>query len=480
MKNNKPVDFLQKEKKIQQQESRWKKYLFWALISVSLVAIITGASFAAMPSSASDSPEGFEDQSLQPKEPNDFLHQIGSVINKAEQDKLKNRDRINVLLLGMGGPGHDGPYLTDTIIIASIKPDTGEVAMVSIPRDLRVKIPEVGYRKINYVNAYGESKKENWGAAYTTKLIEKKFELDIQYYVRVDFEAFTSIVDKMGGLKINVTRGFVDDSYPAENNKYQTIEFEQGVQQMDGKRALKFARSRHGTNNQNSDFSRARRQQKVLLAAKRKALSYDTLTDPDKIYGIYKSMNEHITTNMNLSDIMSMADLAEKIDIQKIKTLVLNNEKDGLLTAKTIDGVFYLVPKNGNFDNINQKIKNVFDLKEDQQVVTATTSSTLSPEQISRSETNIEIQNGTWQPGLAAQTKEELTEASLSVSTIGNTNEKPIKNSGIYKINDNVSKETLSRIKNKIDIPVQKQLRPGIKISTSTEVLVILGQDFQK
>jgi len=479
MRNNKPVDFLQQEKKIEQDNNKWKRYIFLALASVSVIAVITGISFSALPSSASDTPKDIKDTSLKPQQPKDFIKQIGSVVGGEKKQTFKNKERINVLLLGMGGKGHDGPYLTDTIIIGSIKPNTGEVAMVSIPRDLRVKIPDLGYRKINYVNAYGESQKDNWGAAYTTKVVENKFDIDINYYARVDFKAFKDLVNEMDGIEINIEQGFVDNQYPAQNDTYQTVKFEEGIQTMNGERALKYARSRHGTNDQNSDFSRARRQQKVILAAKRKALSYNTLTDPKKIYNIMKSMESDITTNMRLSDIVSMIDLAEKLKINDIKTLVLDSSKDGLLTSKVINDTFFLVPKSGNFDKINQKMKNVFNLNKEDLVKTSSTAH-LSPKKMKKKNINIEIKNGTWRAGLAARTKTELKKFSFSVNNIDNTKEKPIKTSGIYKINKQIERGPLKKMKDELNIPIKEQLRPGIDISTSTDVTIILGKDYQK
>ncbi len=82
----------------------------------------------------------------------------------------QNSDRINILLLGMGGPGHDGPYLTDTNIIVSVKPSTNEVAMTSVPRDLGVEIEGQGLRKINSANSLGETRQAGEGGEYARKI----------------------------------------------------------------------------------------------------------------------------------------------------------------------------------------------------------------------------------------------------------------------------------------------------------------------
>ena len=176
-------------------------------------------------------------------------------------------DRINFLLLGQGGVGHEGPYLTDTIIFASLKPSTKELAMFSIPRDFYVKIPKNGWARINSANSIGETTDyDGGGSAYTAKIIEDVFDQPVHYWLRVDFDAFQKIIDDLGGVNVCVDHSFTDEYYPDENFGYEPVEFEEGCQKMNGDTALKFSRSRHGTNGEGSDFARSARQQKIILA----------------------------------------------------------------------------------------------------------------------------------------------------------------------------------------------------------------------
>jgi len=221
-----------------------------------------------------------------------------------------NNGRVNVLLLGIGGQGHEGPNLSDTMILASIAEDGHDVGLVSIPRDLWD--PSLS-TKVNSVYAYGQEK-DNDGLNVTKKTIGTLFGLPIHYTLRVDFNGFIKAVDLVDGIDVNVENAFVDSKYPVvgkeddlcgltieteeidgvpqqvvkdatgsaipldkiteENDpfdcRYETISFKQGLVHIDGVSALKFVRSRHGTNGQGSDFARSARQQKVILAFRQK------------------------------------------------------------------------------------------------------------------------------------------------------------------------------------------------------------------
>lgn len=492
MKDSK-VDFLQKEQEHQSVEYDKKKIAVSAAVILAVIFLFGGVFFAAIPDRSSKASSKIADKELTPANPTEgILRKVGNMVFASGNDKKKQtqQKRINFLLLGMGGPGHSGPYLTDTIIIASVKPATGEVAMVSIPRDLRVKIPDHGYSKINYVNAYGEAQKENWGAAFTAKLIENKFNIDINYYLRADFQAFREVVNEIGGIKVRVTKPFTDPRFPSKKDTYKTVRFSKGLHKMDGQTALNFARSRHGNNNQGSDFARARRQQKVILAAKEKLMSYKTLTNPKKIKNILTSIQEHITTNMTFSDITHMADLAQDLDISNMKTVVIKSGKDGLLRRTTgPNGNYLLVPKSGNFKKISAKIKRVFSnsTKNNINITKNNTNNntntsfqpTLNTE--APSSMKIEIQNGTWNSGLAARTQKNLSKQGFVINRIRNTKNKPIKTTAIYKIDrGEIKGKQIGALSNEIQAPIREQVRPGISVANTTDVLIILGRDFHK
>src|SRR3989339_397234 len=165
-------------------------------------------------------------------------------------DKLltgENDGRINIMLLGMGGVKHDGPYLTDTIILASLNPTTSDLALLSIPRDMAVSIPGNGVRKINSANAYGEAREPGSGAKLASEALSSTLQVPIHYYFRIDFGGLVSLIDQLGGLKINVDRAFVDNQYPSNDSLVQTISFAAGGKLMPAERVLEYVRSRHGS-----------------------------------------------------------------------------------------------------------------------------------------------------------------------------------------------------------------------------------------
>lgn len=422
----------------------------------------------------------------------------------------QTNDRINILLLGIGGPGHDGPYLSDTNIIVSIKPSTQEVAMISVPRDLGVKMENYGVYRVNYADALGESKNPGQGGEYARQIFSQAFNIDIPYYVRVDFSAFEQIIDAVGGVEVEVTKPFTDYSFPGPNYSYQTISFASGTQTMNGETALKYARSRHGTNGENSDFSRSRRQQQILSAMKERIFSLGTFTNPIVIQKIWTSVSNNIATNLNLNQIIYLAGVAKDIDTSKIKTLVLDSGPNGYLYAYLApSGAFMLAPKNNDYGPINSAIANIFNSDYKQQIPTSTanqyayqinSSSTVSTKTPSAtvpldllSSAKVEIQNGTWRAGLASRYQTKLSDSGYTIITIGNSLRRPISSTVIYLINPSVSNDIVNsltkQISGKIEMTLPEWLHEdyddpntldnemGAKFNPETDILVLLGTD---
>lgn len=459
---------------------RPRRPLFFILITLAILFLgfITARAFFG--EEAPSDPSAYDPITLEPIAPRGFLQKIKKlVLHKEANLSGAKEDRINVLILGQGGPGHDGPYLTDTILIVSVKPSTHEVALVSIPRDLAVNIPGQGIRKINYANSLGESKDPGFGPAFTAKVLHDTFDLDIHYYIRVDFKAFTEIIDAVGGVNINVERSFVDTQYPAQNEEYQTVSFTAGEQLMKSDAALKYARSRHGNNGEGSDFARGYRQQKILLALKDKVLSFETLSNPAKINAILTSLEAHIATNLEFVDIISMLKLAKETKINKLVTLTLDNSEAGYLKNGTsYEGAFILEPKTGNFDEISGVIKNIFALPE-QKTNPSTPAQTTPPPTPTYTGANIEIQNGTWQAGLAARLQKDLVEKKFTISTIGNTPERPLAASVIYRVNHSPDFDPIvAELKQELKINLVKDITSATTRADSTDILVIIGEDF--
>ncbi|OGH84956.1 MAG: hypothetical protein A2493_01915 [Candidatus Magasanikbacteria bacterium RIFOXYC12_FULL_33_11] len=476
-KNNFEEPFEEKPKK-----SR-KKWLFLLSTIIFLSFTVYGYNYAQQIRDSLN-PLDYNETTLEPKKPEGILQKIAYLLFKPEAKLAGQKEnRINVLLLGMGGLGHDGPYLTDTIMIVSIEPSTHEVAFISIPRDLGVNIDNYGVRKINSANSIGETKQANWGGAYATEVISKTFDIDIPYYVRIDFQAFSEIIDEVGGVRVDVENPFTDYLYPTDNDLYQTVSFTKGTQTMDGETALKYSRSRHGNNGEGSDFARAKRQQKIIQALKDKILSFSTLTNPVKIKKIMDDLEKHMTTNMQFDEILSFVRMAKEVQNDSVKHLVLDTSVNGYLNNYTgIDGAFLLGPKTGNFDNINNAIKNIF-TDESLTKVEEYNTDTIEQEAPKLDGATIEIQNGSWQAGLAARLKQRLLDEKFYVEDVGNVDVslKPISVSAIYT-NPTSSKDLsiiVKALEKELHITSAGILPTNISpIANSTDIVIVLGDDF--
>jgi LCP family protein required for cell wall assembly len=273
--------------------------------------------------------------------------------------------RVNVLLIGIGGTKHPGGNLADTIMVASFDPKNKEVALLSIPRDLYVPIDGTkSWSKINAVHSYGEEspKKYGSGPALLKKTVGTILDLPIHYYVRVDFEALKKIVDTLNGVTVDVERPIVDLSYPADNMvDFSPFRLAAGVQTLDGPAALKYARSRHAGGGEGSDFSRARRQQKLLTAIREKALTAGVLGNPKKVADIITILGSHVKTDLSLKEMERFIQLWKDIDSSKVISKVLDNGPTGPLVAHSGDSRGYiLLPRTGDYGEVQEIAHEIF------------------------------------------------------------------------------------------------------------------------
>lgn len=292
-----------------------------------------------------------------------------NIVNTVVAANLKETDgRTNILVLGSDKRADGGVVtseLTDTILVASIGSVEHDVVLISLPRDLWIETPSGYHSKINAVYTVG-------GATELMKVVENVLGIPIHYYGVVSFDLFREAINTLGGVDVNVERGFTDYFYPIEGKenaplaeRYETVHFEQGVQKLDGDTALKFVRSRHGDNEEGTDFARSARQQKVIAAIKEKALSLETLINPIKLKDLYDVYSKNIDTNVSFADIQSFYLLSQQVDFNKITSIVLDDrseaEAGGLLYAPTdtelYGGAYVLIPKTGDFSQIHAYVQ---------------------------------------------------------------------------------------------------------------------------
>jgi polyisoprenyl-teichoic acid--peptidoglycan teichoic acid transferase len=269
------------------------------------------------------------------------------------QLKGEGDGRVNVLLLGIGGPGHDGPDLTDTILLASIDPINNKAALLSIPRDLWVKIPGYGYQKINAAYAYGKeyskaktlAGQEADGLALLDKTLEPIIGIPIHYHVVVDFAAFQDVVDNLGGVTVNVPTELYDPTIAWQNHGNPVIA-KPGVQVMNGAQALLYARSRETS----SDFARGQRQRALIVAIKSKALTAGTFANPIKISDLLSSLGDNVFTDLSLNDTSRLYQITSQISSSQITSLDFVTPPNDLVTTGSMDGLSIDEPRAGLFD----------------------------------------------------------------------------------------------------------------------------------
>lgn len=423
-------------------------------------------------------------------------HGVGKLFLAGERTLVgETHDRVNILLLGIGGQGHDGPQLTDTIILLSYKPSTKQLAFLSIPRDLAVEIPGYGWRKINAVNAYAEANAPGTGGRATADAIGTLFAIDIPYYIRVDFAGFTKIIDELDGVLVHVDRSFVDSEYPAANDLYQTISFQEGWQQLNGDRALIFARSRHGSNGEGSDFARSKRQQKMLTALKEELLSSGVLANPGKVARLFDIVATHIQTNISSQELLQFAGIARDVRPEAMIHRTLEPEASGVLHVCTTCTAYMLVPTKGSYDEVRALVANVFDQPTTPTSTATTTQVATTPTAPAAPQYNtlVEIQNGTTLPGFATRAATAIRAHGFTASRIGNAQSTSYERTVVYDLTGGARPKELAALRELLDADISvtipewfsaKTLPPAITAHTPTlqggtssaQFLIILGQ----
>ena len=320
---------------------------------------------------------------------------------------VEKEERVNILLLGIDQrEGDTGPCRTDTMILISLDPETNSAAMLSIPRDLWVTIPGFGENRCNVANYLGDKHDyPGGGPALAKKTIWYALGVPIHHYVRVNFSGFESAVDALGGLTIDVEKAIHDEKYPDGHYGVITIDIPAGVQQMDGKTALQYARSRHGT----SDFDRMKRQQEVLLAAQETVLNLDFPLS--RIPKLLEVTGDSVQTDLSLDQIIALAEMAKRVDRSNVRYGVIDNSMT--IPVVTREGAMVEV---ADWDKVRQLLDDLFPSP----AAAALPTPSLAKAQLIDERARIALQNGTLVTGLAQTTQERLQGEGFDIARYGN------------------------------------------------------------
>lgn len=397
-------------------------------------------------------------------------------------------DRMNILLFGIGGEGHDGSQLTDTIILASINLKEKKVAFLSIPRDTAYPLGEGRFEKINAVQAYAEQAYPGEGARRAADDIGNLLGVPIQHVVRVDFAGFARLINAIGGVDIKVERAFTDPQYPTQDDKWMSVSFKKGEQHMTGEQALIFTRSRHGNNGEGSDFARSHRQQMVMLAIREKLLSLQTLGDPTKLSSLYSIISSHIQTDLTLWDMLQLAPSVKDFSRDQVTMHVLTDAPDGELTAANVNGAYMLFPRKPDWSQIRELAQNPFTTSTIEMV--AATTKAPAGETI-----KLEVKNGTARTGFASQVAAKLEGSGYEISAFGNAVRRGYERTVIYDLTNSKKSAQLAVLRRKLDADVatitptpdaadpkrstlvlNDGLAPERLASTNVDFVIILGE----
>ncbi len=349
-------------------------------------------------------------------------------------------ERLNVLLLGIDS--RDGDPVdrnTDTMIVLSLDPSNGTGAMLSIPRDIYVDRPGLFQGKINAAFAAG-------GPQLARRVVDDLLGIRINSYALINFAAFTRIVDGVGGLVVDARRPLRDEAYPTESYGVERLDIPAGPQLMLGDVALKYARSRHDSN----DFSRAARQQTVIAALRTR------LAQPEAFRGLpalIGSVGTTIETDFDPANVLPLARTATGIDGSRIESAVLVPCGAGLnpcqLTERT-DGGYFLIP--------------------DDAKVRALVARLFYDPRIRREAARVDVENAGAPPGAAREVADLLAQRAYGVGEVGDAEPAP----SAVVLRNPAKRYTADQLKELLGIPVETSTGTGLP-----DVVVRLGSDYR-
>ena len=345
--------------------------------------------------------------------------------------------RTNILIFGTSGYNmegdegrgvHDGAQLTDSIMVLSIDQNTGDIAMTSLPRDLKASPTCTATGKINEVYWCNNIRKDNeeGGARALMNEVTKILGIDFQYYVHVNWGSLIQIVNILDG--INVT---LDERVKDISNTIGT--FEPGVTYtINGEQALAIARERKST--RGGDFSRGKNQQFVLIGIKNRL--YEKELSIVDMVNLASTLGDNLRTNLSLEDFKTAAHLTYTFDFDTMRQIPLvdYNRNIYYFTTGNINGISYVLPNAGvnNYGAIQNYIR-----------------TQLSGTPVEREGARIMVLNGTGESGLAAKTRDELISQGYNVVKIDNAPESEYHYDLVFQLNANTPEtaKTLAREK---------------------------------
>ncbi len=387
--------------------------------------------------------------------------------------KGEGSGRVNILLFGKGGGNHEGPDLTDTLLVLSVDPVNKTATMVSIPRDLWVTPQGFGAMKINAVYANEKyhdlsvdpkntAKAERDGVNLAEQEVTDVLGIPINYYGMVDFQAFQQAVDTLGGVDLTVTTdtAVTDYMYNEDTHKPYTLSVQPGVQHFDGLRALMYARSRHAS--ARGDFDRTERQRLLIEAMSEKALSAGTYTNPIKLSQLMSTFGDNVSTDFGIKDVLRLMTIVKGVGTSNIKSIGLADPPNNYVVTDNINGVSIVRPTAGigDYDAIQNYIRN-----------------TLKDPYIAKENAALEVLNGTGMPGLATAKSNDLKSYGYNVTKVDDAPTSDYQKTILVDLSGGKKPYTKNYLQERYNVKAVTKLPDSTIQAQGADFVVILGQD---
>lgn len=229
--------------------------------------------------------------------------------------------RLTFVVMGIDRrPDQEGlGYRTDAIMLISLDPQTAQIGIMSIPRDLFVAVPNYAeLQRVNTILVLGELVQAGYGPTLMMETMQLNFGIRLHGYLIVDFDAFVALVDAIGGVQIETTYTIDDPTYPDMDYGYDPFYLPAGIHLLDGATALKFARTRHGDN----IFLRAERQMQLMEALRARLVAQidDLGAFLPRVPGLFNDLRDNLYTNFTVDHLLQLGMYALTIPTENLTT----------------------------------------------------------------------------------------------------------------------------------------------------------------
>jgi LCP family protein required for cell wall assembly len=401
-----------------------------------------------------------------------YLNNISSRLNDGVDSALRGQltettgsDPFYMLLLGVDKSEEraesseygaaDSNYRSDSMMLVRVDPQNKQLTLVSLHRDTLMDFGENGKQKLNAAYSIG-------GPSYCVEQISKFAGVPISHYAEIDFDSFCSIVDQIGGIEVDVPIEIDDESY--------TGHLDAGLQTLNGEQALILARSRHAYDDYgDGDIYRAANQRMVIAAIVKKVLASDMATMTSTI----STMADSVTTDMSLTDILSLANQFRGFDID-------NNVYSGMEPTTSLyqNSTWYELCDTTAWkkmmSRVDQGLSPYENASDDPTQGLAGTADVTKNSTSSAYSGSVEVQNGTSTAGLAGTISSKISAMGFTTSADNATSADHTKTLVIYM--NSAAQSNAEAIATELGSSITAEATDGTYSSTS-DVLVIVGSD---